>query len=233
LLKRCLPAAMVAATLLLPATARAEPVTIAVHSLAGGATASLASTATHMSSIGVVTLPSADGSINIMFDGLTARLNYEFELLIHGSTATWNTLQAEVLDPLDEDDGLDVLPFSAGVPDGFTGSNTRDGFSFAQSAGLERSAIFAGGSASVFADENTNATDALRFVGLADAAGGVRVTFGLRDFDGGRTFLVRLTAGDPIATPEPMSMLLVGTGLAGLAAVRRRRRQPQEPPAAE
>jgi hypothetical protein len=232
LLKRCLPAALVvAATLLLPATARAEPVTIAVHSLEGGASASLASTATHMSSIGVVTLPSADGAINIMIDGLTARLNYQFELLIHGSTATWNTLRAEVLDPLDEDDGLDVLPYSAGVPDGFSGSNTRDGFSFAQSSGLERSAIFAGGSASIFADEDTNAADALRFVGLSDATGGVRVTFGLRDFDGGRTFLVRLSAGDPIATPEPMSMLLVGTGLAGLAAVRRRRRPQESPPA--
>lgn len=136
-----------------------------------------------------------------------------------------------MLDPLDDDDGLDALPYHAGVPDGFSASNTKDGFSFAQSSGLERSAIFAGGSASIFADEYTNAADALRFVGLADASGGVRVTFGLRDFDGGRTFLVRLSAGDPLSTPEPMSMLLVGTGLAGLAAVRRRRRR--EPPLAE
>ena len=223
MLKRCLPAAMVAATLL-PATMYAEPVTIGVHSLEGGATASLLSTASHGSSIVEVTLSSIDGAINIMFDGLEARLNYEFDLLVHGADATWNTLRAEVLDPLDDDDALDVLPYHAGVPDGFSASNTRDGFSFAQSAGLERSAVFAGGSASVVADEDTDGGDGLRFVGLSEADGGVRVTFGLRDFDGNRNFLVRLTAEDPLGTPEPMSMLLVGNGLAGLAAARRRRR---------
>lgn len=222
MLKRCLPAAVVAATLL-PATMYAEPVTIGVHSLEGGATASLVTTLSPGSPIGEVTLPGADAGVNIMFDGLTAGENYQMELLVFGASSTWNTLRAEVLDPLDSDDGLDVLPYHAGVPDGFSSSNTRDGFSFAQSSGLERSAEFAGGSASFSADEDTNQADALMFSGLADATGGVRVTFGLRDYDGSRNFLVRLTADDPLGTPEPMSMLLVGTGLAGLAAVRRRR----------
>ncbi len=222
MLKRCLPAAVVAATLL-PATMYAEPVMLDIHLLEGGATASLDTTLSPGSSIGEVTLPTAGDAVNISFDGLTAQENYQMELLVFGASSTWNTLRAEVLDPLDDDDALDVLPYHAGVPDGFSTSNTRDGFSFAQSSGLERSAEFAGGSADLEADEDTNGGDVLLFTGVGDATGAVRVTFGLRDYDGNRNFLVRLTAEDPLGTPEPMSMLLVGTGLAGLAAVRRRR----------
>ena len=89
---------------------------------------------------------------------------------------------------------------------------------------MERSATWTGGAASVEANEQTHAADLLTFTGLAGAGDAVRVSFGLRDWDGDRNFLVRLSAdGDMAATPEPASMFLIGTGLAGLAAIRRRR----------
>ena len=94
--------------------------------------------------------------------------------------------------------------------------------------GLERSAVFAGGSANVTADERTHAADMLMFSGVAGSAGALRVTFGLRDFDGNRNFLVRFSAEDAVATPEPASMFLIGTGLAGLAALRTRRRRERD-----
>ncbi len=211
---------------MLPAVAGAEPISIGLHSLEGGATATLSSPlSTTPFRIGEITLPDVNSAVLISVDGLTANTNYLMEILVHGATSTWNTLRAEVLDPLDDDDdALDLAPYHAGVPVGFSTSNTRDGFSFAQSAGLERSAVFAGGSGSVSADEDSNGADVLFFGGVAGASDALRVRFGLRDYDGDRSFLVRLSAQDAIATPEPASMILIGTGLAGLMAARRRRR---------
>jgi hypothetical protein len=208
-------------------TAHADPVTIGLYSAGGGALASLPSDtgAGRSLSLGELSLPTAGSDVFVEFNGLDARANYEVGLTVTGAASSWNTLRMEVLDPIDDPrNKFDPAPPPDYAPTGYSTSDDMDGFGFAPGSGLERAATFAGGSAAVFADENTHRGDVLMFTGVS-AADSLLVTFGLRDRFGDRPFLVRFSAADPVATPEPASMLLIGTGLAGFAAMRRRRAQ--------
>jgi len=215
--------AILALGVLLPATARAEPIAISVASASGGFSGGETAAPSGRFSIDLGTVDMVAGSVGtFLIDGLKAGSDYTVSLAVTGISG-WNSLRLEILDPVGGgDDALDPSPQPSYVTAGYTTSNNSDGFSFAQGSALARSATFAGGSATVTADEVSNRGDILMFTGLGTTT--AQVAFGLRDRLGARSFLVRLStnAAGPAAVPEPASMLLIGTGIAGLVARRRR-----------
>lgn len=217
------------AALLCPPGARAEPIALSLAGGSGGYSATVdnfAASSGYLIDLGTISLDGGSSAI-ISVDGLAARKDYAVTFTVAGLEGSGiTTLTAELLDPLS--DGFDAVDPSqpSYVPDGFSTSNNTDGLSFAWNSGLDRSASFAsGGTAALHVDEDTNSHDLLAFHGFGPGTA-ADVTFGIRDNLGSRGFLLRLSTDGQAAlssTPEPASLLLLATGLAGLARFGRRR----------
>jgi hypothetical protein len=210
------------------ASAGAEPISATIFSTTTGVTTDASAIATTGTAIDLGTLDMSGGSSAIIrVDGLQARANVPVTFGLNDSMLNpFTTVTIESLDPLSDGfDAVDPNPQPGYVPAGYSTSNNTDGISFAWNSGLERSATFAsGGAALLHVDEDTNAHDLLAFRGFS---GGdqARVTFGLRDNAGNRDFLLRISVDGQAGaspTPEPASLLLLGTGLVGLLRLRTR-----------
>src|SRR5262245_53059187 len=179
---------------LVPASARGEPISVSTASSTAGFAQQGGTMNPAALDLGTIFLPNVGSVGTLLLSGQMIATNAVVTFMLEG-LGSFNTMRIELLDPKGGgDDRWDPQDQPDYVPAGYSTSNDNDGLSFAQGSGMERSAIFAGGSANVTADELTNRGDLLIFSGLSGAES-ARVTFGIRDLlrhvNRNRGFLIR------------------------------------------
>lgn len=159
----------------------------------------------------------------VQFTGFTGTWTVN-KLITNNSGVAWNRFANELLDPLSNNDGSDVLPYPAFVPANFTTSNDGDLLSFNQAGVIPRtSSAFA----SVFADELTDVRDFLDFFNGVLAIGGVDnvMTFGVTNASSDNIFLLAQRPNEfSTVIPVPGALPLLASGLLAFGLFSRRRR---------